>query len=77
MTLNRLDFVDCPLCSGHEKIGAQTAEELGRAIGAHLNQGMPAHVETELMNIRNTICNAREFTTRVLATAPEDSWMDA
>lgn len=74
--MNRLDFMNCPLCSGHEQIGAEAAHELGRAISAHLNWGMPDHVSGELLNIRNVIENLKEPGRPEPATQ-EESWLDA
>ena len=58
--MNRLEFMQCPLCAGHEKIGADTAELLLEAIQDACCMDNPEHVQTELMNIRNGILNARE-----------------
>lgn len=74
--MNRLDFMNCPCCSGHEAIGVETAAELSRAINAHLNWDLPEHVSAELKNIRNVIENLKELGRPRPATV-EESWLDA
>lgn len=74
--MNRLDFMACPLCSGHEQIGADVATELSRAISAHLNWDLPSHVRGELLNICNVIQNGRE-PGRPQPAVLEESWLDA
>lgn len=75
--MSRLDFMNCPLCSGHEKIGAEAAIALDCALSEYLGAAgsTPVHIETELMNIRNAIANSQE--PRVAPATSEESWLDA
>ncbi len=69
--MGRLEFIDCPLCAGHEKIGADTANAL-HDILAFAATEEPEHVRAELENIINAIRNAKELgrPERALAADP-------
>lgn len=73
--LDRLDFMNCPCCSGHEAISVDAAAALEDAIREHLALSLSEHVRAELMNIRNVIVNSRE--PRIEPATPEESWLDA
>lgn len=61
-----LNFINCPICAGHEKISAEAAYAIAQAIASwvivaegrpHLFPNAPL---TELANIRNAILNGAE-----------------
>jgi hypothetical protein len=56
----KVNFISCPICSGHEQISADAADALADLIGQRSNAGMHSSVQTELENIRNTILNMEE-----------------
>lgn len=59
--LTRLDFMACPCCAGHEKVGAAAANHLAAAIDNYLKEyPLVDYIETELLNIRNAVHNATE-----------------
>jgi hypothetical protein len=71
--MNRLEFMACPVCSGHESIGADTAEWLSDILKHELRAPglMPDHVVGELQNIVNMIRNAQDR-----AAVPENTAID-
>lgn len=75
--MSRLDFMNCPLCSGHELLGEDAAHTLREAIDLYLVPAtdLPEHVRTELLNIRNVIQNGRDVG-RPQPVVEEASWMD-
>lgn len=76
--MGRLDFMNCPLCSGHEQMSEDAAHTLREAIDLYLVPAtdLPEHVRGELLNIRNVIQNGREPGRPEPATQ-EESWLDA
>jgi hypothetical protein len=61
-----LTFIDCPICSGAEKISPEAADELAKAIQGRLDafearpHMFPDAPIAELENIRNVILNRAE-----------------
>lgn len=55
-----LNFIQCPICSAHEKIGADTGTALAQAIDAWLSVARPHAPVAEMENILNLILNTRE-----------------
>jgi hypothetical protein len=56
-----IEFITCPICSGHEKLSAEAADRLATAIynSIHGWTGNEPWV-AELENIRNVILNRAE-----------------
>lgn len=72
---DRLDFMACPFCSGHEKIGAETIEFIEPLLRDNVRDAQE-HVYAEMKNILNQIENSRE-PGRPEPARPEESWLDA
>lgn len=70
---NRLDFIACPFCSGHELVSVAAEDRIKELIDEYVGKG--EDVYPELRNICNVIENSRE-PGRPEPARPEESWLD-
>jgi hypothetical protein len=58
------DFINCPLCSGHENVSREAASAIEEAIDNYLKSNehgyLSAAARCELENIRNVILNTQD-----------------
>jgi hypothetical protein len=54
------DFINCPFCSGHEKVSRDAAVVINELIDGLLPKLQESALKIELENIRNVILNTQD-----------------